>query len=1722
MTANEAKGAASVRAHAAWASERGLALIAVLVALGILLGLAIPFLLSMGHGQSAAVLRVDEMQAELSSASVRDLLLDRASQSHTAVDQTPRFDSAAEFPDRLELPDALQAFTDRGRQLLAGEVEDAQRRINLNTASPLVLGNLLGLVARLAEAAPADAERLVLDDAGSLPETGIVVVDRELIRYGRRTDRELLDLQRGLRAEEGFVGPQGHDLPAEMLVLDYRCVLAVTYPFCEAHEGKRDQHTPYRAVSELTRLSTTPFGGFTLRELDVLERCCTVASVHEVGDTVGKPERVFDILDGVTLRVRSASFLGGGTIVRVRKTTDPPGSGEYNLVWSVEAPSGGSTGTVNLPRQWFVNLLRPLLSTYEPIATVVEPLVPQPVNVNTASRDVLVASLVNLRQGRRVRPSNDPNDPNAQASEHGRPQANTQFGPPISKGRAEEIVDRLLALGGRGADDGAAADQVHPYEGFEDFEKRLLKPLLAEAKGPATRQLLLLYQNALGGRDGDCEMGTVPLCFSSAPVVSYRAAASRNRIAGPVAARHERQGTALVVPPRAADVIVATQESFEELFRLDRRAPFYVTNPINVGAPLANDRGTEPAPRAMAHLLADAYPELGFGHARFPSTDGNGAAFQPATASTPLRLRFQAHEDMATSLDPEGRKVEEEGPYEMDNTGPQSRGGQPSPGGTDHTKRSFPFTTDAGVAANGVCFWFRLEDTAPQALYDLASDQTTRDRIKLSLDGGNLHLKVFDAAGADPDEQPVDTAPELCAGQWKVPLVGDDGFKIEAKTWYHVSFSVRGNRPGQLALLVDGVPRGDPEFRTYLEEDLPPFQPDRTGKPANQDVQRFLPIAVEDTEGFPDAGVLRIGLELFEYTKKDGKGFYCDYRDSRGGRLARMDVAEFRPDIPVDDNGKPTKSIEDLGGGQNVDSTPKHQKGSAVELYGYSIPIYRNSIWYPGSARLSEGVGAFSVARVVNDRTVVSAQGPRGRPIPMGTGLLDNTVEDLKLAAPVLDQANPERPVPAPETILAGFPQSGGYALLVQHHMEWSVAQDRMEVGGVEIVRYARRDNDKLTGIQRAVTLPTVTPDNQLGFNGQGRRFVCNWFPNWFIVGTRRKLQELPQMQCYVVPLSLPVNGQVADPGTSRWTEWIQLYDKSDESKTEWVRYDYFDGQHVVRARLAALHAVRFAITQQRRTDTGQGGQSGGELQNPAEPLSYNPPPQGMLNLGIGSIEQLAYDYPIVWQVQNALRFRGDWGTSCRSQSAGVDVLPVHRAELDWGNYGALSGRVGRNDRVALVEGTAGPGGAYEWHTVNWTGRRFGFDPPAADQQAEKLGPYPFQLVGLKDGVRNAFTGPSERDDQRDARLLDRVVKFPSGELPSAYPARATFGGAQGRDERQMRGVVDELTALSHRVPSLILDTDLSADGAEVFVRDDATVESFGVVVRAGVMNEMPRAGGMLMIDGELIAYESFNGNSIRVAKKGRGLLASKARAHDEGALVHLLDQVPVAILSSAVRENAYQLVTNGLGALPPYGGTVLMGSEVLHYTWTHGDQALEMPSYVDPASESKAERGLFRGRFGTNPYSAQAGEPLIYYPFRYWDRYRARTDDPELAYFQATFDEGPCWFKELFWQEDNDEKKLVDLRCLVRVDGKGAFSDDPEAVPSLYEFADGSVDDQGNRVGRQGEKLEARFFVSYQSGCFDPFTFAVNAWKKAPKVTGLVLSFEGEPRILEERVTSR
>ncbi|MHC4899591.1 MAG: hypothetical protein ACYTGW_21070, partial [Planctomycetota bacterium] len=1003
----------------------------------------------------------------------------------------------------------------------------------------------------------------------------------------------------------------------------------------------------------------------------------------------------------------------------------------------------------------------------------------------------------------------------------------------------------------------------------------------------------------------------------------------------------------------------------------------------------------------------------------------------------------------------------------------------------------------------------------------------------------------------DPEIHATRTQVERTAGQIRVPITE---LNLKDDTPVHFNFGVDGTRPGQMSLMIDGVPRKGTRFRTYLTREIAEWKRPESAPaydPGNK--ERYIEIHVEDTEHFPDQGIVRIGRELFEYTSKDSTTFYCKDLDSFGGRSvanssnhggARMRWYEFRDDLEVDNEGRATQNESDMNqAGQ--EQTPSHPQGAAVELYGYSAPIYRNTPVTVASATLTDAIGTYAVGRgfLKNPEPIVIPT-PQGPPLNLGRGLMEGNTDDIELADPLPDQKGKGYPPDkAEERIYEAFPESGGFALLVQRGFRVRSTQlgvgGEIFVGGVEVIRYGRRRGHILTGIQRGVQLPNLKPQqNASTFDGKAHIFVTDWAPNIFVDtgagGQGTPVRELAGYVLYVVPISLPVNGSLTDPTVLGWTEWAQIYPKDDERKTEWVRYDVIvEGRHLVRSQERAFTRLHNRITGQTRRGNIDLNRGGGTIQNPADEPAYDPPDQTLIDIPrIGYVEQVENDFPVIYQTRLALEFRGDQrftGTTPHEHAAGTMVLPTHRLELDRGIYGGLSARAGRNDRVAFVGGTQASGSnrpPTEWHSVNWVCQRHGFDGNQGNNTtaAELLGPFPFQLIGLKDAVKQVFVGGAQRDDFRDTRLVDRVVKFPSGELPAAYVDHAKFGGSD--EYAAMQGLVDELVALARRSEPLVLLADVDEEAAQFAVHQHLQVFPWGTITVAQDLTRLtPNYGGLVMIDDEILAFQSHAGGVFQVAENGRGLLGTEARAHGRGARVHFLRHLPAAILASGVSENSHQLVVNNLGNLPRVAGTVLMGRELLHYTWTVLNQMMEMPIWREPEDEDQQERvekGLFRGRYGTIPQGAAAGEAAIWFPHRYWDRFHERADDPEMAYAQVTLNQNSVFYETIRWKEENPDEQFLDLRCYVRVDELAPFDGDPDTERMLFLFKEGETNDKANTLGRQGSVLEARFVTEYRPGAFDPEAFLMHSWKLTPTLRECVISYQGETRILKETVVQR
>ncbi len=1681
----------------------GFALIAVLVALAILLALVVPFLDSMIHESREVERDMAQLRAAQASQSTREFLLHQAAESHLAVDQDRWADGRSEYPDSLDMPASLRS---KGKVLTGGSVQDLQRQINLNSASPLLLSNLLGLVAHLRGDHPADSLSLTLSAAANFPQDGgSLLVDGEVIHYSRREGVEFQSLQWEVEAHQ-----EEHQGFADgSLVLDYRVVQAVTFPFQEPTKRK-----PFSSVAELQRLQV-----FSPAEMDVLLAHCTVHSTRQWAQDWGRGERLFNqLIAGETkvLRTSTAAGMGGGMVVRIRSQDGR--QEEYAFVHAARAPTS-RLGTVNLASRWELRLLQPVQQDFAELTTVVEPLLPHPINLNTAGPEVLQAMLLNLRQAAR-RPR--------LADEEGR--VRFKFGQHVDSSMSRSLTQEILRL-----------RDEQSFFSWEDLCQRLLQPQAEIAQGQEDKQqFLLILLNMLYGRDINMEMGTAPVVFTSSSMVSYRAAALAHALSGRERARQERTGIASAQPGQTLDMILSAQKQWEESYRLGHRAPHYLSFPNHLGAAQTD--------RLAAYLMPSIAPEAGFGQARYPHLEREGSGIRAATAIEDrgaVATQIRVHESFPYALDPDGRDLDKEGAYELLN----SVGAEPVTGGRPNDPLRFPLTSGNLPRRHASSFWLEPEDLGDQCFFDQAGELTERNRINLRFSEGDLLLEVLDEAGLDPDPASVTTSPERTAAQWPVNL---SEMGMQANVPLHVNFAVTGNRPEQLSLLVDGVPRHEPRFRTYLARDLPQYQRPNLSGSILDDRNAYPDILVESTEHFPEQGVLRIGRELFEYTSKGDGSFHCKYlmgsAGSFGGRKARMDWAEFREDIPLDDQGRPTVNAQNVTGASNLDLLPAHPAGLAVELYGYSAPLYRNTPLTVGSASLTEAMGAFALARAIPSQPVGIILAGQSISFNLGRGLDEAYNGEIELADPLPDVSGKGfPPAAAQEELLRGFPAGGGFALLVQKHLSRVEAVDPnesaeplLDVGGLELIRYQSRKGAVLSGIQRGVRLNGMQDLPGRGLmspDGAARKFVADWNGDVMVQvdGTATAARELPSYVLYIVPVSLPVTGAgITDPTILPQTdsEWLQIYPgPGREQDTEWVRYNFIDGNHVLRATSGAWSSLHRALTAQAadiQASLRNGSGSSDELL--AAALVYDPPFDDGLDR-IGYIEDLETQFPMIYQARRALKFRGDpfTNTASHAQVAGALVLPCHRMELDWGNLGALGARSGRLDRVALVGGVVDEQNSQrpslEWQQINWVVQRQGFDTAGA----ERLGPAPFQLLAFKNQVTNIFVGPAERNDFVDTRQVDRLVKFPSGELPAASVTAAWFGSANPSltDYTDARGLVDEVDVASIPQEPLVLAVEMSAAAEEFTVAPNLRLFPYGPLQTNNDMTQLlPTAGGLVDIDGEIIAYQSHEDGRFQVADQGRGMLGTEVRAHGRGARLQFLSHVPAAILSAGASELDARLVVQELGALPPFGGTVLLGNEMLHYTWTvsGGDQGamLEMPQWHDPERPDLSGRGLFRGRYGTRAQAGGSGQALVWFPFRFWDRFHERSDDPELAYCQATLHEPRVYFRSLQWLEENPAPSFLDLHCYVRVDGQASFADDPEQAYGLFRLQQGNKEGQPNWLGWQGSTLEARFVTLYKEGAFDPLTFSAHAWKQSPMVRDAVLRYEGETHILQERITAR
>jgi hypothetical protein len=1760
--------------------EEGFAIIIVLLVLLALLVLCTPFLLAARNADRASAELAERSSARLALDSAARLARSRLSATHPSQDKTPLWDELGEVEIKNRFDPRFLDANDPHGVMWDLEVGDVAGKIDLNSASPQVIANLIDASVRWADVIARNAKKLPVSSTSGFLPSGFVWSGGELIRYGKLGDGELLNFQRGVLCPSGEKDWRGGPTPPAdhgngAPVLDQRAYAPALWRLSSA-DGELHR---FSSMEELRQARDFVLAAALVEDGSPAPKSAEAATPARAGaDTSAAPTR--DELWGeATLRALYANgsvfggVRGGHVWQRAARVTDAIEGRKdgrirvdnvrwFNAGSTIRISDGSSTEmalvTFVTTDGWVV-LDRLLTNDYAAYTAEVRVLARRPVNLNTARPEVLKILFTNLQiLGRNSR---------------------------ITKDRAQQLADLVV--------------QSRPFIGHEDFLRRIVLPAAGLEKLPADAEVhpdafasgsgfldpyeaLALYTNGLNANDASLAYSTMPYCFTTRDTYDLELRASVNAPSGVERFSLVRDEVDMVTPQTLLFALWSRQEDFDDALRLDCEAPWWSTGP---SATSRWDHGSVPPSRLWSHMGTYA-----------------GKTFLPGV-SDPADMESQESKPTAehvfASREKDGwiqmwpSRVDELGQrkgrvmhFDHETRDPEGRYLPDEP-----IQRS---VDDKQVLWSGksqlmqpisFSLWVKPRSLSDATLMDVMSGLDLRaDRVSLLFEQGDLILRVIDGVG----DHPVTTEKEV--GEVRYQLATGSGPGLPVEIWSHIEVDVRGNQPHQMSMLVNGLDHG---VRTLGLTRL-------TGSAS----QGAALIPVESVEGFPPHCTVRIGNELMEVTVSGGQlkaerqqtGEFAGF----GGRIAR------EPFIPSPgDNATWIPEPAVLNG-----IATDHPSGTPVELYGYSLPV--KSDVPTGNSTLGANLGPFQVARLIG---VVGGGSQGGEPIQSGGGTNTTTwglgmkAQNSMVNGLMLDNA--DRPGAGDQEFMNTFQTAGGYAAIIQYAWVHDSGDNRTNdgdiLGGVEVIRYSGYDGTTLHIAARGDAVPQLQNLQNLSTADQkwigGRRaFIAQWNPSITlgIQGTVH-VKDLLNWQAYVVPISLgvPGSGQVNGylAAKTQDSRFAQLTHVQDAENTEWVRYDWFDTafSQLVRDDPPALHQAYFAVVAGAPSDgtdppqppslepPGPQGGTGGGAQPPGAvamdagstggddglalpaltAAAPAPPVQTQTNYSqwdprIGKNESIAQPAPISDAVSSGLQFRGAFGTYTHKHPAGTPILPVFMTDFgspDRGRPGRLDTAflVGANiDHIgwpvrvhrAYIPGTLVP--RYAWKQDTPPGQSPNPQPIVDQPQTSSItqdgylvDPAKMMIyVALQEKSPELIVHGSASGSTTqvvDTRALARLVCYPSGERPRAVTHMSVGGGASGAQGGVVpSAVVDEVVFGDAKFgmpastdpdasagASLILNQDLAEAGTSMRVapsrvrmasgQTTATPNFLGMPVDKGGLR---KDGGLLRIGDEILAYNSRDpsNGTITLAPNGRGLLGTRPQNHQATEPILYLEHHTVTSLTGDVSATDAILPVADVTEFPNEG-TVLIGSELIHYTRLR-DGRLEMPraSSVPGAMDAKGD-GLFRGRFGTPAETHTPGEAVILFPIRYWDRWAARADAPELAYFSLGIDQPAAFWESFFF--DKTDTDAGNIGVLQRTSSDAPWDADPEKDKRVQLFWKGDVEGQPIPIGVQSDAIEWRVFVKYAPNAFDVKTGLPHGWTQTPRLRQLGAFYYGPNVVL-------
>ncbi|MFB3067266.1 MAG: hypothetical protein ACE10D_12225, partial [Planctomycetota bacterium] len=518
------------------ARQKGVAILTVITALAALIVIAVPFLITMrvayersetNRARRAARNQADSIMSFLESYLVRTTeRVERTLRESdaNADNNDPECDAQTEIePTVADVANALgvrpEDLEDPYGTIVGWQVRDENGKLNINDCSYFALGNLLGL-SKLAEELSDGTASVLLEDATGFPSKGYVLVDRELISYDSRSGNRLLGCRRGLSSDRAEHSKSELHTKGRVVV-NYAAWAVCYYPLMPQQVGqdrKRILYHPWRSLDVSLIAELQPRGV----QIPILTRAdwervlpfVTIWSKGPVGEGWGNFQAVTAATglpskddQGDQMVVESTAYYNPGTVVRLQEKAQEnvdektareriaarPKRIDHGMVFSA---GGGGSGNIRLfgkaHRRFDGNQMQ------------LQYRIRQPVNVNTASREVLVAIFSHLQQ------LSTPNDS-------------------VTVQEAEALAD---AIRKRAADG-------EPLRSMREFEELLRK--LKQDNTISEHDRVALFRNGLNPQDQGLYFGTTPICFRTYDVYGLTVNVLLNDRGGKLMAKHRQE-----------------------------------------------------------------------------------------------------------------------------------------------------------------------------------------------------------------------------------------------------------------------------------------------------------------------------------------------------------------------------------------------------------------------------------------------------------------------------------------------------------------------------------------------------------------------------------------------------------------------------------------------------------------------------------------------------------------------------------------------------------------------------------------------------------------------------------------------------------------------------------------------------------------------------------------------------------------------------------------------------------------------------------------------------------------------------------------------------------------------------------------------------------------------------------------------------------------------------